>query len=201
MAETTFFLAFNNLCWALTVAGLTAVVLLVMLAVPLKRIPPLEPISRTARTIKYSDLPTVDRFLARDGTTLGFRHYPAHQPSAPRVAVLVRGSSTASIVVHALAAAGVETFAPDIRGRAAAEATRNWLIAHAHSISGISRSVFIDMEWIKAADLPMASVAHELTITTSSSLPWRKERKVLDLLPPQLGKVLHAWHNAPADVL
>jgi hypothetical protein len=85
--------------------------------------------------------------------------------------------------------------------RAAAEATRNWLIAHAHRISDISRSVFIDTEWIKAANLPVASVAHELTITTSLSLPWRKERKVLDLLPPRLGKVLHAWRNAPGDVL
>jgi hypothetical protein len=84
--------------------------------------------------------------------------------------------------------------------RAAAEATRDWLIAHAHCISGVSRSVFIGTEWIKETDLPMASVARELTITTSSS-SWRKERKVLDLLPPRLGEVLRAWHIAPDDVL
>jgi alpha-beta hydrolase superfamily lysophospholipase len=120
MLGAVFFFAYKTLLWALTIVGLAAVVLAVMLAVPLKGIPMLESISRTARAVDHSDLPAVDRFQARDGTTLGYRHYPAHQPAVLRIAVLVHGSSGSSISVHALskalAAAGVETFAPDIRG-------------------------------------------------------------------------------------
>jgi alpha-beta hydrolase superfamily lysophospholipase len=120
MPGTVFLFGFNMAYWALTTAGVAAVGLGVMLMVPLKGMPELESISRTARAVEYSDLPAVDRFQARDGTTLGYRHYPAQQPAVPRVAVLVHGSSGSSISVHALArglaAAGVETFAPDIRG-------------------------------------------------------------------------------------
>jgi alpha-beta hydrolase superfamily lysophospholipase len=115
-----FFLAFKILQWTLTVVGMAAVALAVMLTAPLKGIPALDSVSRTARAVDRSDLPAVDRFQARDGTTLGYRHYPAHQPAVPRMAVLVHGSSGSSIAVHALAkalaVAGVETFAPDIRG-------------------------------------------------------------------------------------
>ncbi len=120
MLKAVFLVAFKTLHWALAIAGVAAVALVVMLAVPLNRIPMLESISRTARAVDRSDLPEVDRFQARDGTSLGYRHYPARQPAAPRIAVLVHGSSASSIAVHALAkalaAAGVETFAPDIRG-------------------------------------------------------------------------------------
>jgi alpha-beta hydrolase superfamily lysophospholipase len=91
-----------------------------MLAAPLNEMRALESISRTARAVDRSDLPVVDRFQARDGTILGYRHYPAHKPSIMRAAVLIHGSSGSSIAVHALAkglaAAGVETFAPDVRG-------------------------------------------------------------------------------------
>jgi alpha-beta hydrolase superfamily lysophospholipase len=120
MFEAAFFFACKTLHWALTIVGLAAVALGVMLAAPLNGMPVLESISRTARAVDRSDLPVVDRFQARDGTTLGYRHYPAHQPAVPRAAVLVHGSSGSSIAVHALAkglaAGGVETFAPDIRG-------------------------------------------------------------------------------------
>src|SRR5579871_2112201 len=120
MLGTAFFFTYKALLWALTVVGLAAIALAIMLVTPLKGIPMLESISRTARAVDRSDLPAVDRFQARDGTTLGYRHYPAHQPAVPRIAVLVHGSSGSSISVHALAkalaAAGVETFAPDIRG-------------------------------------------------------------------------------------
>ena len=120
MLRTAFFSAYKILLWAFAIVGLAAAALGVMLAAPLKGLPVLESISQTDRAVDRSDLPTLDRFQARDGTTLGYRHYPAHQPAAPRAAVLVHGSSGSSIAVHALAkalaAAGVETFAPDIRG-------------------------------------------------------------------------------------
>jgi alpha-beta hydrolase superfamily lysophospholipase len=120
MVSTAFSFAFNTVCWALTIIGVAVAALGVMLATPPKGMPMLESISRTARAVDRSDLPAVERFQARDGTTLGYRHYPAQQPAVPRVAVLVHGSSGSSISVHALAkglaAAGVETFAPDIRG-------------------------------------------------------------------------------------
>jgi alpha-beta hydrolase superfamily lysophospholipase len=120
MLGTALLFSFKTLQWALMIIGVAALALGIMLTTPLKGMPTLESITRTARAVDRSDLPEVDRFQARDGTTLGYRHYPAHQPAAPRVAVLVHGSSGSSIAVHALAkglaAAGVETFAPDIRG-------------------------------------------------------------------------------------
>src|SRR5262249_36051242 len=115
-----FFFAYKILLWVLTILALAAVVLGVMLAMPLKGMPVLGSISRTDQAVDRSDLPAVDRFQARDGTTLGYRHYPAHQPACPRAAVLAHGSSGSGSAVHgvakALAAVGVETFAPDIRG-------------------------------------------------------------------------------------
>jgi alpha-beta hydrolase superfamily lysophospholipase len=120
MPGIAFLLAFNVVQWALTIVGAATVVLGVMLVAPLKAIPELGSLSRTARAVVRSDLPAVDRFQARDGTTLGYRHYSPHEPALQRVAVLVHGSSGSSAQVHALAktlaAAGVETYAPDIRG-------------------------------------------------------------------------------------
>jgi alpha-beta hydrolase superfamily lysophospholipase len=58
-----------------------------------------------------------------DGTTLAFRHYPARSQPTGKIAILVHGSSGSSAAVHALAdalaARGVETYAPDIRGHGA----------------------------------------------------------------------------------
>jgi alpha-beta hydrolase superfamily lysophospholipase len=68
-------------------------------------------------------MPNLTRFQARDGSTLALRHYPAQTPGIARIAIVVHGSSGSSTSVHALAralaAAGVETFAPDIRGHGA----------------------------------------------------------------------------------
>src|SRR5262245_49780698 len=77
MQGTAFFFAYKIFLWALTIVGLAEVALGVMLAAPLKEMPVLESISRTDRAVDRSDLPAVDRFQARDGTTLGYRHYPA----------------------------------------------------------------------------------------------------------------------------
>jgi len=119
MLRTIFSFSVRTVALALALVGLGAVIIGMLLAAPLGRLPMLDSISRTARAVDRSDMPGLDQFQARDGTTLGYRHYPARQPGA-RVAIVVHGSSGSSIAVHALAkalaAAGVETFAPDIRG-------------------------------------------------------------------------------------
>ena len=75
MLRTAFFSAYKILLWAFAIVGLAAAALGVMLAAPLKGLPVLESISQTDRAVDRSDLPAVDRFQARDGTTLGYRHY------------------------------------------------------------------------------------------------------------------------------
>jgi pimeloyl-ACP methyl ester carboxylesterase len=68
-------------------------------------------------------MPAIDRFHARDGTELAYRHYPARGPASGQIAVVVHGSSGSSVAVHALAkglaARGIDTWAPDIRGHGA----------------------------------------------------------------------------------
>lgn len=121
--RTVFLIIFRGLGSALAAIGVAAVAAVAMLGVPLGDVPELPSIAQTVRTVDRSDMPDIARFQARDGTTLGYRHYPPHQPAAPRVAVVVHGSSGSSAAVHALARAlaadGVETFAPDIRGHGA----------------------------------------------------------------------------------
>lgn len=108
------------LAWALGFAGLAALVLTAMIAVPLAPLPELTSISKSARAIDRSTMPPLSRFSARDGTELAYRHYPARGPSSGKIAILVHGSSGSSASAHgladALAARGVETYAPDIRG-------------------------------------------------------------------------------------
>lgn len=110
----------SALKWALCAIGVAAVAVLAMLAVPLQRPPELRSISETARTVDRSTMPALQRFGARDGTELAYRHYPARGPASGRAAILVHGSSGSSVAVHALAdalaARGVATWVPDIRG-------------------------------------------------------------------------------------
>ena len=112
--------------WILGGVGTIAVLLTALVAAPLTRPPPLTSISDTARAVDRSSMPALDRFQARDGTTLAYRHYPARGTAVGRVAILVHGSSGSSTSVHALsdalAARGVETFAVDIRGHGASGA-------------------------------------------------------------------------------
>ena len=66
-------------------------------------------------------MPPVERFQARDGTDLGYRHYSAQAPVTGRIAIVVHGSSGSSrgaihVLSTALAERGVQTFAVDIRG-------------------------------------------------------------------------------------
>jgi alpha-beta hydrolase superfamily lysophospholipase len=100
--------------------GIVALTLTAMIATPLERLPELTSISQSVRAVDRSSMPPLSRFSARDGTELAYRHYPARGPSSSKIAILVHGSSGSSAAVHALAdalaARGVETYAPDIRG-------------------------------------------------------------------------------------
>jgi len=107
--------------WALCGVGVLALVVLALLATPLQPVPELQSISRARATVDLSSLPAVERFQARDGTWLGFRHYGAGGTPTGRVAIVIHGSSGSSGgTIHALsqglAAHGVETFAVDMRG-------------------------------------------------------------------------------------
>jgi alpha-beta hydrolase superfamily lysophospholipase len=106
--------------WGLAVVGFAAVLLTAMIARPLVRLPELTSVSHASRAVDRSTMPPLERFSARDGTQLSYRHYPARGPASEKIAILVHGSSGSSASPHALADAlavrGVETYAPDIRG-------------------------------------------------------------------------------------
>jgi len=92
-----------------------------MLAWPLRQPPELASISESRKSINFATLPAIERFQARDGTDLGYRHYPPRAALADRIAIVVHGSSGSSRgAIHALSMAlsarGVETYAVDIRG-------------------------------------------------------------------------------------
>jgi alpha-beta hydrolase superfamily lysophospholipase len=114
----------NLLKWGLCAVGAVALLLTALVATPLARPPELRSVSDSRHGVDFSTLPAVERFQARDGTTLGFRHYPAQGPATGRGAIFIHGSSGSSGTVNhaltaALAARGVETWALDIRGHGA----------------------------------------------------------------------------------
>lgn len=113
----------NLLKWALCAVGAAALLLTALVATPVQRPPELTSISKTAGAVDRSDMPAIERFYGRDGTQLGYRHYAARGPASGQIAVVVHGSSGSSVAVHALARAlaarGVETYAPDMRGHGA----------------------------------------------------------------------------------
>jgi alpha-beta hydrolase superfamily lysophospholipase len=109
------------LLWGFAGTGLASLLLVGLVAWPLRQPPELASISQGARAVDRSNMPGLDRFQARDGTWLAYRRYPPSAVAANTpVAILVHGSSGSSTSVHALAAAlaghGVETYAIDIRG-------------------------------------------------------------------------------------
>lgn len=114
---------FKAVVWGLAIIGFAGLVLGALIASPVRRPPELTSISTTARAVDRSAMPAIERFQARDGTVLGFRHYPARAPASAQVAIVVHGSSGSSVAVHALAKGlaehGVEIYAPDIRGHGA----------------------------------------------------------------------------------
>ena len=107
----------SGLRLVLALVGLAAVVLGVMLSAPLVPPPLLASIETTARSADRSGMPDVQRFQAKDGTSIAYRAYPASQE---RVAILVHGSSASSSSMHnvakALSAGGISSFALDVRG-------------------------------------------------------------------------------------
>src|SRR5712664_1405949 len=114
----------NLLKWALCAVGAVALLLTALVATPLARPPEMRSVSESRNGVDFSNLPAVERFQAREGTMLGFRHYPASGPATGRGAIFIHGSSGSSGTVNhalsaALAARGVETWAIDIRGHGA----------------------------------------------------------------------------------
>ncbi len=120
MLKWTVWFPLKLIRWGLSIVGAAALVLTAMIATPLSRLPELTSVSKAARAVDRSTMPSLERFSARDGTELSYRHYPARGPASGKIAILVHGSSGSSPAVHALAGAlaarGVETYAPDIRG-------------------------------------------------------------------------------------
>jgi alpha-beta hydrolase superfamily lysophospholipase len=106
--------------WSFALVGFVTLTLVAMIATPLEGLPELTSISQSAGAVDRSSMPPLSRFSARDGTELAYRHYPARGPASGKIAILVHGSSGSSSSAHALAdalaARGVETYAPDIRG-------------------------------------------------------------------------------------
>jgi pimeloyl-ACP methyl ester carboxylesterase len=107
--------------WGLSAVGVAALAFTAMIATPLAAPPELRSISAARGTVDMSTLPAIERFQARDGTTLGFRHYAASGAPTGRAAVVVHGSSGSSANnIHALSWAlaqhSVESYAVDIRG-------------------------------------------------------------------------------------
>jgi alpha-beta hydrolase superfamily lysophospholipase len=112
---------FKAVIWGLAVTGLASLALTAMIAWPVRQPPELASISEARKLIDFSTLPAVERFQARDGTGLAYRHYSARGPATECIAIVVHGSSGSSRgAIHALssalAARGVQTFAVDIRG-------------------------------------------------------------------------------------
>ncbi|MFC0242320.1 alpha/beta hydrolase [Rhodopseudomonas telluris] len=100
--------------------GIAAIALAAAIAVPVTAPPPLASIDEGARAVDRSAMPALSRFQVRDGTELAYRRYKPQRDGIREVAIVVHGSAGSSIAVHALAQAlaarGIETFAPDIRG-------------------------------------------------------------------------------------
>jgi alpha-beta hydrolase superfamily lysophospholipase len=121
MAKRLIFGFFSALRWLLCIVGVVALLLTALVATPLKNPPELHSVSASRNGVDFSTLPPIERFQARDGTTLGFRHYPASGPDTGRGAIFIHGSSGSSGTVNhalsvAMAARGVEAWAIDIRG-------------------------------------------------------------------------------------
>jgi alpha-beta hydrolase superfamily lysophospholipase len=112
---------FKAAIWGLAIAGFAGAALAGMIAWPLRQPPELASISESRKWMDFNTLPAVDRFQARDGTVLAYRHYAARGTPVGRIAILVHGSSGSSrsaiqALSQALAARGVESYAVDIRG-------------------------------------------------------------------------------------
>ena len=81
---------------------------------------PMASINRPFEGVDFFGVPIASGFVARDGSRLAFRFYPAAGADAQGSVVLVHGSSASSRSMHvlaqAMAAAGHASYALDIRG-------------------------------------------------------------------------------------
>jgi non-heme chloroperoxidase len=83
---------------------------------------PLASIGAPYRNVDFSDLPKIDTIITRDGKTIAYRRYPGGpgENEPRRIVVAIHGSSANSASLHPLAkalqTAGLEVYAPDIRG-------------------------------------------------------------------------------------
>lgn len=109
----------HKMLWAF--AGLIVVAVAVLGGVlafdaPVKP-PPLASISEPFVDVDFTDLPTVQTYVARDGTKLGYRAYDG---GGAQVAVLIHGSSDDGTGLHPLAKAlrdaGASVYVPVLRG-------------------------------------------------------------------------------------
>src|ERR1700692_1660333 len=75
------------------VIGFAALVLTGLIAWPVRQLPELASISDARKSVDFSALPAIGRFQARDGTVLGFRHYPAVGLATGRAAIVIHGSA------------------------------------------------------------------------------------------------------------
>lgn len=86
-----------------------------------KPLPPLHGVSEPFNNVDFSDLPILEHVLARDGTRLAYRTYPAAEQHGS--VVLVHGSAADSRSLHVLAQAfaaqGLSAYALDMRGHGA----------------------------------------------------------------------------------
>jgi pimeloyl-ACP methyl ester carboxylesterase len=79
----------NGLKWALCAVGCVALILAAMIATPLERPPEMKSVSDSSKGIDWSTLPPLERFQARDGTWIGFRHYAANGLATGRGAIFI----------------------------------------------------------------------------------------------------------------
>lgn len=81
---------------------------------------PLDSVNAPFAHVDWRALPPVQRYAARDGMALAYRHYPASGMANGTQVVLLHGSSASSRSMHplaqALAAAGFSVDALDVRG-------------------------------------------------------------------------------------
>jgi pimeloyl-ACP methyl ester carboxylesterase len=182
--------------WAFAAVGVLVLALTAMVATPLKRPPELRSISETAGAVDRRTMPALERFPARDGTTLSYRHYPAREAGSGRVAILVHGSSGSSVAVHALADAlaahGVETYAPDIRGHGGSGTRGD--IAYLGQLENDMADLVALVR--KTSSEPITLIGHSsgggFALRIASS-PVREEFARTILLAPYLG------HDAPTN--
>lgn len=102
------------------VSIVTAIIALAIVCGGPGKVPPLASVNNPFHGLDKSDIPKIEHYQGRDGTTLGYRHYPRSNILSKGSVVLIHGSSASSESMHVLAkqfsAQGFTAYALDIRG-------------------------------------------------------------------------------------